>query len=88
MATPKAKPGAVPTLAEMQRTAAWLWLDCPNCPHSQPVTLARYVILWGPDASSEELRRLSTCSQCGGKGARTIVPSWGGAHVGHLPFPG
>ena len=28
------------------------------------------------------------CSACGHQGALTFAPSWGGAQIGFLPFPG
>ena len=45
------------------------------------------VIRWGPETSSDRLRRCARCSACGHKGATIQHPGWGGADIGFLPFP-
>jgi hypothetical protein len=40
-----------------------------------------------PAASSDMLRRSARCSACGARGATTMLPSWGGSHIGWRPFP-
>ena len=88
MAARRSERGRAPTLKDARRENHWLWLHCPNCPHRRAVMLARYLILWGPDEQVTTLRRVSTCSACGHRGALTFMPSWGGAQIGFLPFPG
>jgi hypothetical protein len=52
---------AVPTLGQIHRPPGWLWLHCtryvPLCQHRAPMAIAPFVIRWGPDASSDMLRR-------------------------------
>jgi hypothetical protein len=45
------------------------------------------IIRWGPDASSDVLRRKARCIRCGRKGAMLTYPSWIGEDVGEQPFP-
>jgi hypothetical protein len=83
-------PKRVSTLGEMQQTdGKWCWLYCNNliCNHSAPVAIAPFVIRWGPDASSDVLRRSARCSKCGHKGATTVKASWVDTEVGFQPFP-
>jgi hypothetical protein len=44
-------------------------------------------IRWGPDASSDLLRRSARCTDCDAKGAILQHPIWTGSHVGFEPFP-
>jgi hypothetical protein len=55
--------------------------------HRKPVAFVPFIIRWGPDASSDMLRRSSRCTKCGRKGAALQHPSWAGSHVGFEPFP-
>ena len=52
-----------------------------------PMALAALIIRWGPDASSDLLRRSARCSRCGRKGATLQHPGWAGSDVGPRPFP-
>jgi hypothetical protein len=84
-------PGQVPTLVQLQRSAPgkWLWVYCAayGCLHHSPTAIAPFVIRWGPDASSDMLRRSARCSKCGAKGATLMLPSWISATVGFATFP-
>jgi hypothetical protein len=51
------------------------------------VALAPFVNRFGPDASSDVLRRSARCSRCGSKGATLQHPSWAGSQIGFQPFP-
>src|SRR6516164_8603401 len=44
-------------------------------------------VRWGPDASSDVLRRSARCNKSGRKGAVLQHPSWAGMHIGFEPFP-
>ncbi|MBI1243751.1 MAG: hypothetical protein GC202_02005 [Alphaproteobacteria bacterium] len=74
---------------QRQRFGGWVWLHCtnPRCGRSRPVALAPFIIRWGPDTSSDALRRNALCLACGGRGANLILPSWRDSAVGHTPFP-
>jgi hypothetical protein len=37
--------------------------------HLRPIALAPFMIRWGPDVSSDVLRRSARCTQCGQKSA-------------------
>ena len=76
----------VPTLSQIQRGTAWVWLVCQSCQHFQPVTLAQFVIRWGPDISSDVLRRSARCHRCGHKGAALQHPSWTGSETGFQTY--
>lgn len=39
------------------------------------MTLAPFIIRWGPDASSDILRGAAVCRKCGHKGATLVHPS-------------
>jgi hypothetical protein len=75
------------TFAEMRESVHWTWVYCARCNHGTPMTLAQFIIRWGPDASSDLLRKNARCSTCGHKGATLSHPGWGGKDVGFLPFP-
>ena len=75
------------TLGDLHRATPWLWLYCEKCRHSAPIACAVPVIRWGPNTSSDKLRRCARCTACGHKGATLQHPGWGGADVGFLPFP-
>jgi len=49
--------------------------------------LAQFIIRWGPEASSDLLRKNARCTECGHKGATLSHPGWGGSQRGFLPFP-
>ncbi len=87
MAARRSEPGRLPTLKDAQRTSHWLRLHRPSWRHHRAVTLARYVILWGPDEPVMTLRRLSNCSAGCHRGAFTNALSWGGTRVEFLSFP-
>lgn len=77
-----------PTLADLRRSAPWLWVNCAaGCGHHRPVALAPFIIRYGAEASSDILRRAARCSACGRKGATLQHPSWGGSEIGFVPFP-
>jgi len=83
----RSKPPPVPTLGEIRENTPWLWLNCPACRHYRPIALAPLIIRWGPDVSSDVLRRSARCTSCGHKGATLTHPSWAGLNVGFAPFP-
>jgi DNA-directed RNA polymerase subunit RPC12/RpoP len=68
----------VATLADLRRVTPWLWVICARCLRRTPTALAQWIIRWGPDSSSDMLRRSARCPQCGGKGAAIQIPGWGG----------
>lgn len=83
---------AVPTLGQLhRRPPRWVWLICdryPPCLHRAAVALAPFVIRWGPDASSDMLRRCARCQKCGHKGATLQGPGWMANGVADwTPFP-
>jgi hypothetical protein len=51
------------------------------------MAFAPLIIRWGPDASSDVLRRNARCTRCGRKGAMLTHPSWISEDVGEQPFP-
>jgi hypothetical protein len=87
----RAAPSQVPTLSDLQRSAPgkWCWVYCAayGCLHHSPMAIAPLIIRWGPDASSDMLRRSARCSKCGAKGATLMLPSWVSTTVGLAPFP-
>jgi hypothetical protein len=86
----KVNPGPAPTLGELQRgSSKWAWVYCESgsCHHRAPMAFAPLVIRWGPDASSDRLRRSARCTKCGHKGASLRHPSWVDMVVGVQPFP-
>lgn len=84
-----ATPPPVPTLAQIQRSTPWVWMNCTDyqCGHHVAITLAWAVILFGPDASSDLLRRNGRCQACGKRGASLQSPSWIGTEQGFAGFP-
>jgi transposase len=78
-----------PTLAQLHQAACWGWLGCQNvqCLHTAPTALAPLIMRWGPDASSDRLRRSARCSRCGRRGATLQHPGWAGSEIGMRPFP-
>jgi hypothetical protein len=78
----------VATLADLRRVTPWLWVICERCQHRAPTALAPWLIRWGPDASSDTLRRSARCGQCGGKGAVIQLPGWGGLDAPVRGWPG
>ncbi len=76
----------VPTLAELGRRSASLWLNCKRCLHHAPVAFVPLMIRWGADTSSNKLRRCARCTVCGHKGATPQHPSWLGSDIGFAPF--
>ena len=85
----RAPDGPPATIGQIRRNSCWIWLYCnaPGCHASRAVALAPLIIRFGPDASSDVLRRSARCSRCGGKGATLMHPSWSGSHKGFAPFP-
>ena len=53
----------VHSLGEIRRNTPWLWLNCPACRHYRPIALAPLIIRWGPDVSSDVLRRSARCTR-------------------------
>jgi hypothetical protein len=80
-------PIQIPTLGDLQRATAWVWLWCERCQHHAPLACAVAVIRWGAGASSDRLRQRVRCTGCGNKGATIQHPGWGGNDVGFMPFP-
>jgi hypothetical protein len=83
------------SIGELQRTTPWVWVYCNRfldsehraCGHRTPMALAPLVIRWGPEASSDMLRRCARCTKCGAKAASIAHPSWSGNVTGFEPFP-
>jgi len=75
------------TLAELRRSACWVWLYCNSCGRGAPAAVAPWTIRLGPDASTALVRRNARCALCGGRGASLRLPSWGGLDIGLAPFP-
>jgi hypothetical protein len=84
----KYDPGTVPTLRDLHRAAAWIWLDCTACQHRRPVLIVHLMIALGVDASSDRVRAGAICPKCCHKGAMTYVPSHVDSVTGSAPFPG
>ena len=80
-------PRTTTTLGDLHRATPWLWLYCEKCRHPAPIACAVPVIRWGPNTSTDKLRRCARCTACGHKGATLQHPGWGGADIGFLPFP-
>jgi hypothetical protein len=78
---------AAPTLEQLRRGHPWCWVVCEGCLHRRPVAFVPLIIRWGPDASSDVLRRSARCSKCGRKGVALQHPSWAGMDLGWEPFP-
>jgi len=78
----------VPTIGDLQESPGWVWVCCEagNCNHAAPVTMAQFVIRWGPQASSNRLRREARCKRCGHRGASLRCPSWI-TGLGMAPLP-
>jgi hypothetical protein len=68
-------------------TAARRGVVCEGCLHRTPVAFVPLIIRWGPDASSDMLRRSARCTKCGRKGAALQHPSWARMDIGFEPFP-
>jgi len=77
----------IPTLEQLRRGTPWCWIVCERCLHRTPLAFVPLIIRWGPDASSDMLRRSARCTKCGRKGAVLQHPSWAGMHIGFEPFP-
>jgi hypothetical protein len=54
-----------PTLEQLRRGTPWCWVVCEKCLHRTPVAFVPFIIRWGPDASSDMLRRSARCTKCG-----------------------
>jgi hypothetical protein len=80
-------PSPIPTLEQLRRGHPWCWVVCERCLHRTPIAFVPLIIRWGPDASSDVLRRSARCTKCGRKGAVLQHPSWAGMDLGWEPFP-
>jgi hypothetical protein len=85
MARRPARP--IATLGELHREPHWFWVHCDGCRRSRALPLAPFVIRWGPEASSDMLRRNLTCTVCGHRGASLQHPSWVDSQIGLQAFP-
>jgi hypothetical protein len=56
-------------------------------PTLSPDRARALIIRWGPEVSSDLLRRSARCTSCGHKGAILTHSSWAGLNVGFAPFP-
>src|SRR5262249_44434461 len=83
---PKPNAPVIPTLGQLLRTPYWVWLCC-GCGHGVAVALVPLMIRWGPDASSDMLRRHARCTVCGHLGATLQHPSWHNSSTDREPFP-
>jgi len=83
------KPPPIPTLAEINAPPRWFWACCFNrdCGHERPLPFAPFIIRWGPNVSSDMLRKNLKCSRCGHRGNGIRLPSWVSLQVGEQPFP-
>jgi len=68
--------GSVPTLADLQKSTAWIWVWCERCQHHAPIKFAPLIERWGANASSDKLRRCARCTVCGNRGATLQHPGW------------
>jgi len=85
---PRRPPPPIPTLGQLHcREPHWFWVCCDGCLRSCPLPLAPFVIRWGPDMSSDALRRNLRCKACGHRGASLQHPSWVDVQIGWQPFP-
>ena len=67
----------VPTIGELaSEQPRWVWLYCTSkkCGYYVAAPLVPFIILWGPEASSNRLRRLP-CSKCGNRQTHMVMPS-------------
>ena len=82
-------PKRVPTIAEIRRDTPWVWAYCAGhkCHHQEPIALVPLMIRWGPNASSDMIRRNLRCSKCGHRGVTIQSPSWGMAEGGFRHWP-
>jgi hypothetical protein len=85
--TSRESPGPIPTLADLRRITCWVWVHCESCQQNAPIALTPCIIRWGPEASSNVLRRAAVCRRCGRRGAVLQMPSWSGSHSGWAAFP-
>jgi len=85
--SPRIKPGPIPTLGQIARSASWVWVDCRHCRHRAAARLAPIIERLGADASSDRLRASARCIACAGRGATLMLPSWGDTRSGFVPFP-
>ena len=79
----------VTTLGQLaKQPPRWVWIYCENtaCLHYSAVALIPFIIRWGPNASSDRLRRLR-CKKCGHRNASLKTASWGDNQTGYAPFP-
>jgi hypothetical protein len=60
--TKRQQPGPRPTLGDLQRATPWVWVWCEKCQHHAPLACAVAVIRWGPNTSSDKLRRCARCT--------------------------
>jgi len=82
-------------MGQLHKENCWVWLYCEHrlppdhqpCGHSAPMAIAPLVIRWGPNASTDKLRRCAKCKKCGGQGASIKAPSWVNSLTGFQPFP-
>lgn len=79
----------VATLGQIHMEPFWMWAICetPGCLHRTPFALAPFIIRWGPDTTTNRLRRALRCRKCGVKGATIHHPSWENMRIGFEIFP-
>jgi hypothetical protein len=53
-----------PTLEQLRLGHPWTWVVCERCKRRWPVALVPLIIRWGPEASSDLLRRSAHCTRC------------------------
>jgi hypothetical protein len=46
-----------PILEQLRRATPWCWVVCEHSMHRRPLAFLPFIIRWGPDASSDMLRR-------------------------------
>ena len=65
----------------------WCWIKCSRCLHMRAVTIASFIIRWGPDGWQDMLRRAARCTNCGQRGLELQHPSWDGSDAGWASMP-
>ena len=79
------------TLGQLHRPPGWFWVYCtryhPLYQHRAPMAIAPLIIRWGPDTSSDMLRRCARCTVCCHKGATLQGPGWKNGEAEWEPFP-
>ncbi len=88
LAMTRRPPPPIPTLGELNSAPPhWVWWYCDACGRSVAVPLAPFLIRWGPDASSDALRKNPRCTKCSHRGGTIRLPSHSSSQMAHSLFP-